>query len=299
MGHRPLWLEVFSKHVRRACGRECPDIVISTGAAPLAKSALRAIRNLGTVCINYSTDDPWNATQLARWYLRALPEYDIVFTPRRSNIGDFRRIGCKKVQYLPFGYEESLFFPQQMRIETPAHDVLFVGGADRDRIQFMTEFLQAGGPAVTLVGGYWDRCAAMRQYALGWRPAETVRALTGAAKVSICLVRRANRDGHVMRSFEIAALGGCMLAEDTGEHREIFGRDGESVLYFRTPREAAVKARALIDDPTERTRLSASVRARILTGRHTYGDRLTSILEAVAKVRTAKAILDKPPLVTC
>ncbi len=33
-----------------------------------------------------------------------------------------------------------------------------------------------------------------------------------------------------------------MLAEDTEEHREIFGPDGEAVLYFRTPREAGERA---------------------------------------------------------
>ena len=55
-----------------------------------------------------------------------------------------------------------------------------------------------------------------------------------------------------MRSFEIAAIGGCMLAEDTSEHREIFGRRWGGCLYFRTAREAAVQARALIANPTER-----------------------------------------------
>jgi hypothetical protein len=48
-----------------------------------------------------------------------------------------------------------------------------------------------------------------------------------------CPVRRASRDGHIMRSFEIAAVGGCMLAQDIDEHREIFGSEGEAVVYFR------------------------------------------------------------------
>ena len=59
-----------------------------------------------------------------------------------------------------------------------------------------------------------------------------------------------------MRSFEIAALGGCMLAEDTAEHRQIFGPDGQAVVYFRTPEDAAARARALLADDAERARLS-------------------------------------------
>ena len=141
------------------------------------------------------------------------------------------------------------------------------------------------GPPVALVGGYWDRFSATRPYALGHKSPETLCDWTAAAKVNLCLVRRANRDGHVMRSFEIAAVGGCMLAEDTDEHREIFGPDGATVLYFRSPAEAVAKARVLIANPTERARLSASIRTRIVAGRHTYRERLASMLDATAELR--------------
>jgi len=86
----------------------------------------------------------------------------------------------------------------------------------------------------------------------------------------------------VMRSFEIAAIGGCMLAEDTEDHRTIFGGDGDSVHYFRTPKQAAALARLLIDDPAERARLAASVRDRVSRGSHTYRDRLCTILDVAA-----------------
>jgi spore maturation protein CgeB len=122
----------------------------------------------------------------------------------------------------------------------------------------------------------------MRPHALGLKSPEAVRKLTAAAKVNLCLVRRANRDGHVMRSFEIAAVGGCMLAEDTEEHRAIFGADGEAVRYFRTPKEAAIRARLLIADSSERKRLACSVRTRIVGGAHTYRDRLAIMLQVVA-----------------
>jgi spore maturation protein CgeB len=220
----------------------------------------------------------------ASWHLRGLPEYDAIFTTRRANIDSFAEIGCSVVHYLPFGYDEWLFCRRAQALDVPAPDVLFVGGADRDRVAFMSEFLSTG-PPVALVGGYWERFPAMRPYAVGQRGPEALCALTAAAKVNLCLVRRANRDGHVMRSFEIAAVGGCMLAEDTAEHREIFGPDCEAVVYFRNPGEAAERARSLLADPAERARLSAVVRARISRGAHTYRDRLVSILEAVNRIR--------------
>jgi spore maturation protein CgeB len=276
-GRRPPYLNRFSAIVVEACAVSRPDILIATGAAPLTAEALRMLRASGILCVNYSTDDPWNPKLRASWHLRALPEYDGVFTTRRANLGNFREIGCRDVRYLPFGYDEWLFRRPTCASHAPAPDVLFVGGADRDRVTFLSEFIRFG-PSIGLVGGYWERFPAMRVHALGHKPPEAVCTLTASAKINLCLVRRANRDGHVMRSFEIAALGGCMLAEDTAEHREILGPDGESVMYFRTPREASERARALLDDPDERARLSKAVYDRISGGAHTYRDRLNAIL---------------------
>jgi spore maturation protein CgeB len=279
---RPLHLNWFSNELVKACVRAKPEILITTGTAPLTESALRALRQLGIVCVNYSTDDPWNPAIRSRWHLRALPSYDLVFSPRRANLNDFRGIGCAKVHYLPFGYDDSLFASAAYSGDTAEHDVLFVGGADADRAAFMSEFMHYG-PPVTVVGGYWERYPAFRRFALGIKPPVAIGALTVAAKINLCLVRRANRDGHVMRSFEIAAAGGCMLAQNTEEHREIFGRDGEAVIYFGDAREAAQRARALLCDSSERRRLAAGLNHRIMGGAHTYTHRLATMLGIASK----------------
>jgi spore maturation protein CgeB len=274
---RPPRLGRIAAKVISGCSTAQPQVLIATGAAPLTQQVLRKLRSLGVLCINYSTDDPWNPALFASWHLRALPAYDIVFTPRHANIADFHRLGCANVHFLPFGYDHTLFGPVELTASIPQCDVLFVGGADRDRVAFMQDFISTG-PRPALIGNYWERYRATRPYALGHKPATVLRDLTASAKVNLCLVRRANRDGHVMRSFEIAAIGGCMLAEDTEEHRTIFGGDGDSVRYFRTPKQAAALARVLIADPTERARLAASVRACVDRGAHTYYDRLCTIL---------------------
>src|SRR5262249_39762565 len=76
------------------------------------------------------------------------------------------------------------------------------------------------------------------------------------------------------RSFEIAAAGGCMLAQDTDEHREIFGPEGEAVVYFRDAKEAAQHARALLCDLSERKRLVAGLHRRIVGGAPPHPPRL-------------------------
>ncbi len=117
--------------------------------------------------------------------------------------------------------------------------------------------------------------------------------MTASSRINLCLVRRANRDGHVMRSFEIAALGGVMLAEDTAEHRQIFGPDGQAVVYFRTPEDAVIRARALLADEAERARLSAAARQCIVAGGHTYRDRLNAMLAVASRADPGTGVMSR------
>jgi spore maturation protein CgeB len=70
-----------------------------------------------------------------------------------------------------------------------------------------------------------------------------------------------------------------MLIEYTEEHREIFGRDLEAVVYFRTVEEMVDKLRWLIAHDEERRRLAQASHRLIVSGRHTYKDRLATMLQ--------------------
>jgi spore maturation protein CgeB len=81
-----------------------------------------------------------------------------------------------------------------------------------------------------------------------------------------------------MRSLEIPAVGACMLVEDTEEHRDLFGDDGQTVRYFDSSSAMVDIARRLLGDPPERARLAEAVHRRITSGGHTYRDRLVTML---------------------
>jgi spore maturation protein CgeB len=85
-----------------------------------------------------------------------------------------------------------------------------------------------------------------------------------------------------MRSFEIPAVGGFILAEDTLEHRAIFGEEGTAALYFNSAPEAAEKAKWAIGHPVERLAMARAAHRLVTAGGHTYKDRLASMLESVA-----------------
>jgi spore maturation protein CgeB len=81
-----------------------------------------------------------------------------------------------------------------------------------------------------------------------------------------------------MRTFEVPAVGSCMLTEDTPEHREIFGQDGEAVVYFNTVTEMVEKTHWLLHHDQERQRLAQNAHLLITQGQNTYGDRLKTML---------------------
>ena len=287
-GRRPVRLERFSSAIVERCRAERPDLVLTTGIAPLNRSALQQLREMRITTANFLTDDPWNRWHHAPWFMRALPHYDHVFTPRRANMAELQALGGPKVHYLPFGYAPEIHHPPEPLSEEEREkwktDVLFIGGADEDRAAVMRP-LRDAGLRLSLWGGYWDRIPDLRQFAHGHAGPDEFRKLVANAGVNICLVRRANRDGHSMRTFELAAIGGCLAVEDTTEHREIFGAADECVRYFDSPPRLIDACRQLLADPAARTRLAEASRERIGVGQaHAYSDRILTIIQATFSV---------------
>ncbi|PIQ82926.1 MAG: hypothetical protein COV76_00990 [Candidatus Omnitrophica bacterium CG11_big_fil_rev_8_21_14_0_20_64_10] len=275
---RPSRMGAFEREVLAACRSRGPGRLLAVGTAPLSRETLVQIGRLGIRRINYLTDDPWNPAHRSRWFLRALPGYDAVFSTREANLDDLRRIGVPRANHLPFAYAPEIHFPEPAVGSEPEADLLFYGGADPDRLKTIRPLIRSGF-RVRLVGGYWERDAVCRPCAVGEMDGAGLRRAVAAARVVLGLVRRANRDDNSMRTFEVPAMGGCMLTEATAFHRTLFGPEGEAVLYFQGEAEMVRKLRWLLDHDADRRRLMAAARRRITEGKHTYGDRLRVMLE--------------------
>jgi spore maturation protein CgeB len=276
---RPAWLRRFGDQVIDISVAARRNVVLTTGCAPLNRSHIERLCQLGIRVINYSTDDPWNPTQRAEWFLSALPAYDAIFTTRRANINDLRGCGVRAVHYLPFAYDPEVHRPSN-DVQGAPSDVLFVGGCDADRLPLINALIDQG-LQLALFGGYWDRYSKTRSFWRGIASQEAIRSASAATRVCLCLVRRANRDGHTMRSFEAAAIGGCILAEDTADHRELFGPNDHAVRYFKDIPEMVQQAKSLIADPDARQRLTFQLRETFERRKHTYANRLATMLETL------------------
>ena len=289
---RPIGLSTFSSRVLAAAKEAKPSVVLTTGQAPLDEAVLEEMGEMGIFRANYSTDDPWNPAHQAGWFLRSLQQYDRVFSTRRANLDQFRGLGIQ-AEHLPFGYDPDLYFAhwdkrshldgnlnrgEGREYRGSEQDKVFLaGGGDEDRYP-LVRALQEAGIKMSLWGGYWEKAGLKSQ---GFLDAAGIRREAAQCMVSLLLVRRANRDGSAMRSFEIPACGACCVAEDTDEHREMFGPDGEAVLYFRTPEELVRRVREAFANPELRQRLRRNAHQAITGRPNTYVDRLKTILERV------------------
>lgn len=278
--HRPARLSTFSAEVLRECLEYKPHWLLATGICPIKASVLESIRNQGILCFNYLTDDPWNSAHRSEWFFQALRSYDRIFSTREAGLPELSHLCAGGAVYLPFAYAPEIHYPEMLNDEEKVRytsDVVFIGGADTDRVPYMAALIQADY-SVKLYGGHWDRFKETRACACGQADPLMVRRAIAGCKVALCLVRRANRDGSSMRTFEIPAMRACMLTEDTVEHRRIFGEEDESALYFHDVASMLVQCRRLIENTLLRVRIVDFVHRRIVGGSHTYLDRLRGMI---------------------
>jgi hypothetical protein len=258
-----------------------PDLVLATGIAPLDRTALITLKGLGMPVANFLTDDPWNRSHRASWFMQSLPHYSHVFTPRHANEPELRALRGPGVSWLPFAYApEEHHPPREVTKEDTrrcGHRVAFIGGADADRVTAVRALLRAGVP-VSLWGGYWKEHPDLAPHAHGHADEEQCRRIVASAGVNLCLVRRANRDGHSMRSYELPAIGGCLAVEDTEDHRALFGVDGRAAVYFSGLEDLSAVCQRLLALPEQaRDAMRKLSRERVTVGAHTYADRLQTI----------------------
>jgi len=281
--HRPVYLREFSEEIINVCRQFRTNKLVSIGIAPIDFQALNELKSMGVRRLNYLTDNPLNPQHRAPWFMKTLPEYDSIFSTRYANMEELKLLKCKKVYHLPFAYSPDIHYPQGPSTDEEKEryncDVIFIGGADSDRLPYITALIKAGF-LIRLYGNYWERFKITKKCTYGHADPETMRKSISSAKIALCFVRSANKDDNSMRTFEIPAIGSCMLVEDTGFHRKIFGNEGTCVLYFKTIGEMVNKVQVLLKNDEKRRQMAGACHHLIISGHNTYLDRLHTMIEA-------------------
>jgi spore maturation protein CgeB len=288
LNKHPLHLHSFGRLVVERCRNIRPDFVLSSGLAPLPVQALREIRSMNIPTVNFLTDDPWNPSNSAAFFWTCLPEYDLIANPRLANLEQLRAHGCRRVEYVPFGYNPEYHFieqnPTRDEIRKFSCDVAILGAADSDRVQ-LARALAASKLKLALYGGYWDRYPELKKFYRGNVFGRNLRLAVNLATTHVCMGRKANRDGHAMRSLEFPAMGACLLVEDTGEHRQLYKDEQQILPYWHNAESLVDQAVILIRSSATSQRFrSLLYKNVVIDERNTYSDRLQTIAFFLSKM---------------
>ena len=238
--------------------------------------------------VNYVNDDPFGLRHLPQWrlFLRTLPSNDLVAVSRDANVLEAMELGARRVLRVPFPADEELHRPIELTPEERQHwssEVLFIGTHFPERGPFLRELIERGVP-LTIRGAGWEDSTdwpLLRNHVVGGpvRGEDYVKAIR-AAKISLGLLSKDNRDECTRRSMEIPAIGTLLCAERTREHRRLY-EEGREAVFFDDARECAEQCLSLLTDDARRRAITEAGHQRFLRNGTTNRAMLERILAAL------------------
>jgi spore maturation protein CgeB len=285
---RRLWSAVNRRAVE-VVEEVRPDLIFAVKCSFFDAETVRHIRKIsGVPFVNHYPDhpyigirwDPREASALRRDLIDVLREYSILFMWERGLMERLRGDGVT-AGYLPFAVDPELFYPQAgpegLKCEACAgrHEVAFVATYTRARCNELTAIRRH---TAAIWGNNWPRHWTTRTGQHRVHPAvwgSTVSEIYGRAAVSLNVLNAENLGGPNMRSFEIPASGGVMLARYSREQDDFFP-EGEAAAYYRSPEEIDDQLDRLLQDEALRDRLRRN--ALRLAAAQTYDVRAATVL---------------------
>ncbi|MEH2464009.1 CgeB family protein [Nostoc sp.] len=282
-GKRPLEWWSFNSHLANTIQEFQPQLVFVTGIFPLEDSLFRLCSKKLIKIVNYLTDYPWNTFHYSSKFIDNLKHYDLVFSTKSKILTKLIQHGVKQAKFLPFAYDPFLHYePQNIHSnikEKFDSDICFVGRADSERIPYLDAIAELNNNLILkLYGGAWENINVKNWEKHPVVVNEEYRLALSCSKLALGIVRKHNQDESTLRTFEIAACGGCGIYEDTSEHRQIL--DGYPEYgFFSSPEDLASKCKWLLENPIEREQMRQLGIQLVVKESNTYTARLKTILQ--------------------
>ncbi|HEX4644788.1 MAG TPA: glycosyltransferase, partial [Verrucomicrobiae bacterium] len=116
-----------------------------------------------------------------------------------------------------------------------------------------------------------------------FHPAVTGRDYAGVvsrSRISLGFVSSSNGDEYTMRTFEIPACGGFLLAERTPTHQELF-TEGKEAEFFSSTEECAEKIRFYLERESVRMKIAERGYQRCLESDYSLRRRMDEAIEGI------------------
>jgi hypothetical protein len=263
------------KRVLRAMGNGAFDLIWVGGGQLVGLGLLRKLRRRAPIIVNYNPDNPYVGRDRRLWvtFRRAIEEYDLLVTCRRSSVTAAYALGARRVMRAFLAADEpSTRAASEIAKSWSAKrtDVVFVGTWMPGRGAFLSELLDRGVP-LRIFGQRWWRAPEYRRIrnaiaendVWGFGYAEVI----ARSKIAIGLLSEGNEDLHTTRSVEIPAIGTLLCAKRTSEHCELYD-DGAEAIFWDDAEECARRCLDLLKDESRIAEIAQAGRRRALANNH-------------------------------
>ena len=271
----------------------------------LSEEFFANVRRAGITIVAYHADD-----EPEFWYRANEPfdhRYDLVASHSKRGAERRARKGATRSLHLPWGYNPEYFYP--LPREEQQYDVVFVGtnndyagrtggdGVDRgisgdgrqDILVELYRYCVAEGLHMQVFGMGWDRHPILKSCNGGWLSHGQMVEVYSRAKVVFnpgFNAEEGSRDYQTkLRHYEVPGCAALQVVNWNPDLAEQF-RDGEEIVFYRTPEELFAKVSHYVHHPEERQRLAEAGYRRALQD-HTTGARLRQLFENAAGLRFA------------
>ena len=293
----------YTKALVKAAQEMQPHLFFVFKGRYVAPQAVRALREMGAVTINFYPDVSFMAH--GSYLPEALPLYDWIFQTKTFGIEDLRRtLGVTQSSFLPPSFDPEVHFPVPLTTEERellAADVCFIGTHSPKKERLATAIArQIPQARLRLWGSRWENAAPFLQsrvegrHILGLEYAKAI----AASKINLGLlseVRYGASSGDLItaRTFQIPGTGAFMLHERTDELARYF-TEGVECACFGDETELAEKVAYYLAHDEERHRIAAAGRQRALASGYAVDNQAEQIFAKAAALSEALRRLPQP-----
>lgn len=269
-----------------------PDIVWVFKGLRIRPEILKQLKSKGILLANYNPDHPFQFSSKGSGnenITKSIGLYNLHFCYSAEVARRIEKEFGIKTASLPFGYEISEEILNSQNGGEEINRACFIGNPDKKRAA-QIKLLADNNIPIDVFGHGWDEFLKPSQYlkikdaVYGDEYWEKLRAY----RVQLNLFRPHNVGSHNMRTFEVPAVGGVMLAPDSEEHRAFF-EIGKEIFIFENDEELVAQVKMILKLPVSKIlEIRQKARSRSFTDNYSYKGRAASVVDEFEKLVKAK-----------
>ena len=278
-----------------------PDIVWVFKGMRIGPKALKKAKKMGVLLANYNPDHPFQFSSAGSGnanVTNSIGLFDLHFCYDKRVAERIEKEFASQTAILPFGYELADDVFQKAQAQQEVNAACFIGTCDPIRVQEVCA-LAAAGIEMHVHGDNWDKMLPAGTANVHIHPPVYGNDYWYALRryrLQLNIFRPHNIGAHNMRTFEVPAIGGIMLAPDSPDHRHYF-EVGEEVFIYRSQEEMidqAKKILAMSTDQASEVRQNAHLKS--ITNGYSYEQRARQAAEVFKKkLSSLSSIINHPP----